>query len=180
VERSGGGDATGGGRGGGLRAAGRGPGGAAAGPLRAAGSGAAHHGDGRGRAGVRAGAGGGAAAGGGRGEGPRERGAAGAGGAARHRAAGDQRQAPRRARGQCGCRRSGGACCSFWIWVRLASRFDCGDWVFALWVQIKLSKERDSLAQTSKKLARDLQKVPSFDPSSAPSTCLFVGVVLCS
>ena len=51
-------------------------------------------------------------------------------------------------------------------WVRLASRFDCGDWVFALWVQIKLSKERDSLAQTSKKLARDLQKVPSFDLSS--------------
>lgn len=33
---------------------------------------------------------------------------------------------------------------------------------FTLWVQIKLSKERDSLAQTSKKLARDLQKVPSF------------------
>ncbi|XP_066386549.1 uncharacterized protein At4g15545-like isoform X1 [Miscanthus floridulus] len=31
-----------------------------------------------------------------------------------------------------------------------------------LWVQIKLSKERDSLAQTSKKLARDLQKLESF------------------
>jgi hypothetical protein len=30
-------------------------------------------------------------------------------------------------------------------------------------VQIKLSKERDSLAQTSKKQARDLQKVLSFD-----------------
>jgi hypothetical protein len=29
-------------------------------------------------------------------------------------------------------------------------------------VQIKLSKERDSLAQTSKKQARDLQKVLSF------------------
>jgi hypothetical protein len=45
-------------------------------------------------------------------------------------------------------------------------------------VQIKLSKERDSLAQTSKKLARDLQKV-------RPSAYLlivrtyFVGVVLC-
>ncbi|XP_066386550.1 uncharacterized protein At4g15545-like isoform X2 [Miscanthus floridulus] len=46
-----------------------------------------------------------------------------------------------------------------------------------LWVQIKLSKERDSLAQTSKKLARDLQKLESFkrhlmqslrDDSSSP------------
>nr|CAB3498781.1 unnamed protein product [Digitaria exilis] len=36
----------------------------------------------------------------------------------------------------------------------------------ALEDNIKLSKERDSLAQTTKKLARDLQKVPSFDLAS--------------
>jgi hypothetical protein len=71
------------------------------------------------------------------------------------------------------CRRSGAAlpAVSFSDWVPLAPRFFF-DWCFfALWVQIKLSKERDSLAQTSKKLARDLQKVPSFDLSLLIHIC---------
>ena len=51
-----------------------------------------------------------------------------------------------------------------------------------LWVQIKLSKEWDSLAQTSKKLARDLLKVPPVDLSFSLSIhiCRCSVVLLCS
>jgi hypothetical protein len=44
-------------------------------------------------------------------------------------------------------------------WVSILTLASC-----VVLVQIKLSKERDSLAQTCKKQARDLQKVGLFDP----------------